>query len=545
MGIMRGPRPAEPRILNRAPGGPRPTGAPALVPRGGKASPNGGCPRRSGVRRLDGSAAASQGAGAQARPPTPLASEGRILLPALARSRWLLRRSLVALVLAAACLTLPAAPAAAHIFEVAVTDGNILDEGDGVPIDTLGAAQNLWVYVRADLQGGELCVVDADIDDPGTGALHCKRPAWGTRNRVANQAAGWILIEKPYLPAGQWRILGNGGDEPGDDVLSPEFTVQACTPGQCDRHFALEIAERYKARALDTADRLKDLGYGLTVAGNNTPSATGDEIVDAFKTYAVKPLYDHAPFLLRMGLDQGLSAGLDFIEGLAGSFWLGSLEGKMMALAKAINDRSEQMYRDIADDPPAPASLAAAPATPDPPQIAVGDEALDAALVTIDRMAADGEAGLTAYERFQGAVADGSDVGQHLQARAMADFDFRLADEMRAGADAYDAIATRLQAEPRFAALAVTQEQLDLIGPALERVAAQGFLPAERDQLTTLGLDDAAIAALRDDLSDLSLHLADVPVGVPVVDLLRAAASELRDSVGAVDAMARNATAVA
>ena len=99
-------------------------------------------------------------------------------------------------------------PASANIGGVFPTD----EEG-GTAIEAIAANQNLFAYALTDVQGGDICIVPAALENPGTGKLNCLTPAWGSSNRVMGIGSSWTLIETPYLRAGHWKLLGDGGSK--------------------------------------------------------------------------------------------------------------------------------------------------------------------------------------------------------------------------------------------------------------------------------------------------------------------------------------------
>ena len=144
------------------------------------------------------------------------------------------RRALGAVLAIALCLSVVVAwPASANFGGVFPTD-----EDGGTAIETIASNQNLFAYALTDVQGGDICIVPAALENPGNGNLNCLTPAWGSSNRVIGIGSTWTLIETPYLRAGHWKLLGDGGSKQSVDVFSNDFWVLPCEPGACDRRLA-------------------------------------------------------------------------------------------------------------------------------------------------------------------------------------------------------------------------------------------------------------------------------------------------------------------
>ena len=94
------------------------------------------------------------------------------------------------------------------------------EEGD--PTDEFVDDNALYVYVRSDIQGGRICVVE-NTDD--VGAVSCERPAWGTPNTIVSIGTTYALLEAPSLVPGTWRLLAENSEGTPTELSIP-FTVR-------------------------------------------------------------------------------------------------------------------------------------------------------------------------------------------------------------------------------------------------------------------------------------------------------------------------------
>ena len=69
------------------------------------------------------------------------------------------------LALATVLSVLVAWPSAANFGGVFPTD-----EDGGTAIESISTAQNLFAYALTDIQGGDICIVPAALEDPGDGS---------------------------------------------------------------------------------------------------------------------------------------------------------------------------------------------------------------------------------------------------------------------------------------------------------------------------------------------------------------------------------------
>ena len=409
------------------------------------------------------------------------------------------------------------------------------DEDAGTAIETISTAQNLWAYVLTDVQGGDICVVPADLENPGDGSLKCLTPAWGSSNRVVGIGSRWVLIETPYLRAGRWKLLGDGASNQSVDVFSQEFEVVPCEPGACDRTLAQETAAAYKAAAANMAISMAGMNATVALLTKINPDEPFDHFKNALNK-AVKKAGESSSLYMRVIADEA-ERKLEPITRLPGG-----PHAMALALAQQISADCLEMYLDIVNDPPEDYATVAPPEF-DLPALPSGDADIDGLMLDLAQLSGYGAAGLTAYERYQQAVIDDSDSGVHRQAAAMGRFDAQLTAEMWSAARGLDAWAARLESDPDFGGAMVSQEHVDALRPFLERVRVSGLTAGERQEFQDAGLNAAQIADVTGDLAALDLDA--VQVDVPIQQLARSVAAELREQAPVFDAMAREAEAVA
>ena len=161
----------------------------------------------------------------------------------------------------------------------------------------------------------------------------------------------------------------------------------------------------------------------------------------------------------------------------------------------------------------------------------------------LERHVAHGRAQLKAYERYQGAVLAGSDLGVHIQARAIAEHGFEAVHAARDAAAALREYGEVLAADPDVADPVTTPEQLQEIADVYARVRGTGFTAGERQELTELGLSDDQIAGLRADIA--ATDIASAPTDRSAAGVLDDMAAALEARASGFDQFARDAWAVA
>ncbi len=116
-------------------------------------------------------------------------------------------RILVSLAVALLAVLSMASPAGAGIFNV--IPANSAED----PIDEIQDDDALLAFVRVDLAGGEVCVVDGDTELRFDNSLSCKDQGayWASSNQVSGIGTMLIPIQRPFLRVGTWKLLGDGG----------------------------------------------------------------------------------------------------------------------------------------------------------------------------------------------------------------------------------------------------------------------------------------------------------------------------------------------
>lgn len=439
-------------------------------------------------------------------------------------------RALAATLTLAVCLSvLVAWPAAANIGGLFPTD-----EDGGTAIETIASNQNLFAYALTDVQGGDICIKPAAMENPGNGSLNCLDPAWGTSNRVMGIGSSWTLIEAPYLRAGHWKLLADGGSKESVDVFSNDFWVLPCEPGACDRRLALQTAQRYKGAAAEMAASMRGISWTLRVLEDVAPQEPFEH-VNVINEALRSRLEDD--MLYKRVIADKATRKLQFATRIPNG-----PHSMALAIAHQVSADALEMYLDIVADPPAPYDTVAPPQF-DVPQASTNDAELDGLMLDIAQLAGYGAAGRKAFERYQQAVIDDNDVGVHRQAAAMGRFDGRLTSEMWSTAIGLDRWAAKLDDDPDYGGATVSQEQVDALREIAARVRTSGLTADERQGFAASGLSAAAIDALEDTLGADDFDA--VSVGTPVGQLLRDAAAELREQAPVFDALASEAEAVA
>ena len=363
--------------------------------------------------------------------------------------------SVVVLSLIAAAVVVVAAPDA----EAAVYNPIPLN-ADLEPDETFVDDDALFVYVTSDIKGGKVCAVPAD----GGGCV------WGTTTLVGIGSV-FAPMEGPSLPVGQWRIRSE--DTEGQQTgLSEVFVVSACAT--CSREYAETRLQEWKDRALGMKT-----GLGLTCVASNVLKDTAERSTRA-RGKSKKPTE-------RAEAYDGGSGGFIGHDRPSPEGWRSRSsrrtrwqynQDKAMEILKDLSCAAGAMYNDIYNDPPDPDF-----ATVVEPRFAtIGDsdrDSLDRLMAALDRQTAFGEAALTSYERYLGAVAAGDDAAAVKQAQAASDYTFQQVAEMGASSSALRAYASDLATQPTFNDPLATPANWALIEAAHDRVATEGFSPAE------------------------------------------------------------------
>jgi uncharacterized repeat protein (TIGR01451 family) len=430
------------------------------------------------------------------------------------------RRILVLLAAIIASLTLSAAPAEATIFQVIPADET------ETPNFGFEDDQALFAIGTSDFFGGRVCIVGASAT-PGDN-LSCDSPAWGSPNQVLTVGTFIIPIESPTLQIGTYRLLGDNANPVGPDSISEPFTISACT--SCDPRIGILAIASYKAtaRAMSPAvDPLcKGLNYFNRVAQIKAGAALSANVVASLPRFALTSVPVGGAFSFAAITLEVPTSMLDVY----------------LALLGHVTCKTQQMYEDIALDPPDPDfGTVAQPVFGNLPETT--DPVVTDLVRALDRQRAFGAVQLKAFERYQGAVAAGNDAGVLLQSQAIGDFGLAFRDELRSTARHLRAWAAQVDADPSFGPVTITDADVASIAPIEDRVRASGFNVAEIAQLESHGLTGAEIASVE---SEFRKHdITKVPTGVTLPALLRNAASVLEAQSFEVERFAREGFAVA
>jgi PKD repeat protein len=415
--------------------------------------------------------------------------------------------------------------AARRIFSVQPTN-----EDGGPPTDQFTTADPVFAVFRADVEGGEICVVDAD----GGGESHCKTIA-------AYIGTGWTLIA-PGLPPGTYRLRASDTD-PDYSFLSLPFTVVPCDQSDetCSarRRLSDEVVAGWKAAAGRSFTGFGQMCSTMEVAGSFKKPKVGRGFLFAKKA---------ADDVNEQRKDWGWEAGI-VVVGVGYGLGLAVAEGGIatqaykpyLALIKELSCGAQQMYSDIMNDPPDQSYTTVAPPvfTALPP---TGDATNDRLALTLDRKRAFGRAQLKAYERYLGAAAAGDETSVRLQAQAIADYGRTLTAEMKESAASLRAWGAAQAADADIDNPAVTQPDLDTADALFERVRAGGFTQDEINQLAAAGLSQDEIEEIR---ADYNHSLAQARVGVSLQTIAEEAATSLETAIPAFNTFSREAGWVA
>ena len=442
----------------------------------------------------------------------------------------LMARSRMALALVAWALL--ASTATANIGTVQATD-----EDGGTAIDVINSNQNLWAYTVSDIAGGDVCAVAVTLSYRDDGSLTCKKPAWGTKNHIGSSIGSrWTLIEVAYLRAGTWKLLADGTSEISTDNFSQDFTVFPCeAAGNCDRRIALAAAQKYKTAAGNMALAMA----GMKGIADHLDEALPAEPFGAFKTAlnsTVKRGVDQLPSYLRIQAQKEADKRLKFINDIPNG-----PNAMAMHLLHQVVDGALEMYLDIVNDPPADYATVAEPVY-EVPELTSTSPAIDALMLDIAQLAGNGAAGRKAYERYQLAAAENNEQGVHRQAAALARHNYALVAEMYDAAAGLEAFAASIEQDPDWKDETVVQADIDDLTPFINRVRADGFLPAETADLQALGFEPAQITQILTELK--AVKLEEVPLNQTMAVTARGLATSLREQAPAFDEMARFAAAV-
>lgn len=389
--------------------------------------------------------------------------------------------------------------------------GNVIPANEAEePTDTFTTANALFAIATVDPLGGRICVVPASTENPGDGSLSCDAAEpWASPNFVSGIGTVIVPIKGPFLKVGEWKLLGDSS-RGARDALSIPFTVSPCL--DCDTTIANEILAQWKAAAGVSEEAMGNVCTGATLYGRvGTVKAAGTNIrkareiaperafvaqvvVAGVLTFAVFPTFSPQEFMAR---------GMEMIADLSCAV--------------------TQMYVDIVADPPDPNFLEIAVPMPYAMPIS-GDPSIDQLSDAFSDVAAYGEAMLTSFERYLGALEAGNIEAAGMQAQAMADFGESTTVAMRNTADHLRSFGAAADADPDENDPVVTQAVLNDVVAIYERVRRDGFTAAELQQLQDAGLTQEEIDLVR---AAFNLDISGAPVDRSFNDIVQESANNL------------------
>ena len=415
-----------------------------------------------------------------------------------------------------------------------------------IPADFSGDPQDLFVdddylfaYVTSDIKGGRICVVPENVS-----GASCDSPAWGDVNTIVGIGTVYALIEDPTLHVGRWRLMTeNSIGEPTG--FSNVFTVRPCL--DCSRELGASVAQEFKNRFRGMqlgADALC-LGWAIQDVVEGATGIVGELTAAHGKIGRLRQRAD--------AYESGQASFVATIVGTAGSFGptltfptpqtvISGPAERAKEILKALICDLDKMWDDVANDPPDPAfgDVEQPSFRPIDP---LGSTDADSLARSIDRQTGFSFAILKALERYQGAVAAADQAGVHRQAMALSEFTSDLIDELRVGADALRTYATAIDALPQFQVPTIADAATrTALASVYARVRTSGFTPGEISALAAQGLTTEQIALVR---THFDLDPATFPLGVRLSSVARSTADVLLGAIPALDAMRRDAAAVA
>jgi uncharacterized repeat protein (TIGR01451 family) len=462
-------------------------------------------------------------------------------------SRLAKRLTLFSLLAAIAVLFLFPAGAA-----VAAVHNLIPANSEGDPTDTFRADEALFTYATVDLNGGTICITNANLSDQqladiANGKFDCSggSVAWGSPNFVFGASLIFQPLEAPYLFLGHWRLVSDGGNKPGDDQIGQDFSVVPCAD-TCDPTIGQLVVDEWKNAS------------GLMAAAGNTMCAYWDVQPDVNASVSDIVALRHAARgelegVLKKGVKAAVHLGgvgvtlvMDF-TGLPLAIPtpdFSTTDEKAIELMKTVICRAALMYSDIFFDPVDPNYTTVATPTFDAiPDVDPShpEDPATALATSIDRQRAFGEAMLTAYERYQGALAAGDTAFVHAQSEAIANYGESLVREIRQTAVLMRQEATRLASDTGLAQPVIPdQATLDKITTVHERVRSSGFTAEELVQLQSEGFTAGEIAQIRSAFDDVDL--SKLQVGVNLDTVMNQVADQMEAAAVKFDAFAREAS---
>lgn len=331
------------------------------------------------------------------------------------------------------------------------------------PNDSFSSNQSLWAWFTADIAGGRICVVHADVF--GT----CDHPAMGHARFIgATVGLAFTLIANAPLRPGRFQLLTE--NSLGDSLRrSFVFTVSACGDG-CPLNLDFQIVQEFKATATRMAAAFEKPCTFHFVLEAVAGRAIGMRGIDHDLTYG-----DHG-FTIQDPLTANINKGLDILHD--------------------ISCGAQKMYESIAADPPDAGFDVIA--TPDPQSVgSLQPASLQAVAESVEMERALSEAALHALERYQGALAAGDAAAQVAQLEALGGNVLNLSHEIGLTARVLRTWTTEAPLDPDLDRVMLGAADAPILKALYARVLGTGFSPAEIDQFHGFGYTDGQIAAIR------------------------------------------------
>ena len=412
-------------------------------------------------------------------------------------------------------LGFPAGASAAITNVIATNElGEPLDEG----ITTLDVSENLWAYVTAQTPG-IVCVHPVEVtessscDDPGV---------WGEA-AVPPFFAGPVPVAPPMLqPAstGWWRS-GRWGRS-GRPICSPTArssgsrrapaTAAAAGAGRPvereDRlpaHLRLDDQTCQLTKALSLAKRAQDAKqtYDMWITAGSSPAgAFGYAALNIAIQRGERHLQVGDPEVPALPAERGRPGHLDDVQGLLRHLVPGQPDPVRVGAGGPVPGPLAGMTRWL-QDPPQPFEMVTPPDFIDfarsRPTCPPSPARRSRCRARSTRCAATSTRGRRRGSAFRGPSSPGPDAERfaHAQARATAENFGGARRALARASRQVEAIRAAFAADGTIPE-SLTQTEIDLVGPYMERIRDSGFDQAEIDALHAEGVSDTGIAGLRE-----------------------------------------------
>ena len=295
----------------------------------------------------------------------------------------------------------------------------------------------------------------------------------------------------------------------GTTTRSLPFTVTRCSAFQCPTRLVPNASTLFKAGKTTAKVALESLCNGFNALSAAQAAAEAKEYADLLVVEGANAgvVFTRMEMFKEVGSDYAINLFKNLLTPpgvkLVGSAWA-SASGFILC-APGL----DQTFGKILDDPPD--SNYTTVAEPEYDDLPPPGDALGADLVTaLDHLNGDSMALLHAYERYQGADADGSEPNVHRQARAMSESGFDVLADTRQSIALLRSVATRSESDPDIRNQLFSGDDYDAFDATFDRVRTSGFTAAEIGRFHDAGLTDDEIALVRERYSRDLLGLGAV-----------------------------------